>query len=374
MPMQSGPFFETFSCLPDPRSDVNKKHLMIDMLFIALCGVLCGLRRWEEVADFAKARKEWFKKYLELPNGIPSHDSIRYLFLYIDQNAFNKTFSDWTSKIAGSLKNCHVAIDGKASRRSASPAKGIKALHTVSAWASSNSLALGQVHVREKSNEITAIPELLELLELNGCLITIDAMGCQKDIAEKIKQVGGEYILAVKANQKYLHAEIEGYFTEAEKVNFKEVKGSHKKTIDKEHGRIETRDYYVINDLETLFEVKKWPHTKSIAIVVAERRIAGQVQKEKRYYLSSLDGEIERTIAAIRGHWGIENSLHWTLDVCFNEDQCRKRSENAAANMTIIRKIAVNMLKTETSFKGSINRKFLRACLDQDYLAKVLGI
>ncbi len=372
--MSTEPFFETFSAIPDPRKEVNKKHLMIDMLFITLCAVISGVKSWEQIEEFAVDREDWLRKYLELPNGIPSHDAIRYLFLFLDEKAFNKAFADWVEKIRPNLGDHHIAIDGKTSRRSGSKKTALKPLHSVSAWSTEMSLVLGQVHVKEKSNEITAIPELLDMLELQGCLVTIDAMGCQKDIAEKIIEKGGDYVLALKANQKNLHEEIKDYFDDAIENDFRDTKVYQFQTTEKDHGRLESRQYYVTNDIDDLFEVKSWPGIKSIAMVLAQRKIDGEISQEKRYYICSCKDGYERIQRGIREHWSIENSLHWVLDVCFDEDQCRKRIKNSAANISTVRKIAVNMMKSETSYKASIVGKMLKAGRNTNYLEKVLAV
>jgi len=374
MHVRTDPFFETFSALPDPRKDINKKHLMFDMLFITLCAVISGVKSWEQIEEFAIDREDWLRKYIELPHGIPSHDAIRYLFLFLDAKAFNKAFAEWVEKIRPTLDENHIAIDGKTSRRSGSKSSSLKPLHSVSAWATDVSLVLGQVHVNEKSNEITAIPELLEMLELNGCLVSIDAMGCQKDIAAKIIDKEGDYVLALKANQKNLHEEVKDFFDDAIENNFRDTKIYKFQETEKDHGRLETRQYYVTSDIADLFEVKNWSGIKSIAMVLATRKINGQTSQEKRYYISSISEGYGRIQRGIRGHWGIENSLHWVLDVCFDEDQCRKRIKNSAAKISTVRKIAVNMLKTEISYKASIVGKILKAGRNTAYLEKVLGI
>lgn len=371
--MLSEPFFETFSALPDPRKDINKRHLMIDMLFITLCAVISGVKSWDQIEEFAIDREEWLRKYLELPFGIPSHDAIRYLFLFLDGKAFNKAFADWVEKIRPNLGENHIAIDGKTSRRSGSKNSSLKALHSVSAWATNLSLVLGQVHVNEKSNEITAIPELLDMLELKGCLVTIDAMGCQKDIAEKIIEKGGDYVLALKANQKNLHEEIKDYFDDAIENDFRDIKFHSFQNTEMDHGRLETRQYFVTSEIDDLFEIKNWPSIKCIAMVIAQRKVNGETSQEKRYYISSCKNRFDRIQRGIREHWSIENSLHWVLDMCFDEDQCRKRIKNSAANISTIRKIAINMLKSEKSYKASIIGKMLKAGRNTSYLEKALG-
>ena len=347
---------------------------MIDMLFITLCAVISGVRSWEDIEEFAIDREEWLRKYISLPNGIPSHDAIRYLFMFLDEKAFNKAFSDWISTISPLLEGSHIAIDGKTNRRSGNKDKSLKPLHTVTAWATGTSLALGQIHVEEKSNEITAIPDLLDIIEVKGCLVTIDAMGCQRAITDKIvDEKKGDYVIALKGNQKYLHEEVIEYFDDALKNNFKDFDYVCYKETEKDHGRIERRSYYITSDIEDLYEVKDWKTIKTIVLVIAERKIKGIISVEKRYYISSCKNEPEKIKDAIRNHWKIENSLHWTLDISFNEDQCRKRVKNSAKNISTIRKMALSMLKTEESFKGSINAKMLKACRKTEYLEKVLG-
>lgn len=372
--INQGPFFESFSILPDPRKDINKKHLMIDMLFITLCAVISGVRSWEDIEEFAIDREDWLRKYISLPNGIPSHDSIRYLFMFLDEKAFNKAFSDWISTISPLLEGSHIAIDGKTNRRSGNKNKSLKPLHTVTAWATGTSLALGQIHVEEKTNEITAIPDLLDIIEVKGCLVTIDAMGCQRAITDKIADKKGDYVIALKANQKHLHEEVTEYFDDAMKNKFKDFDHVYFCETEKDHGRIESRSYYITNDIKDLFEVKDWKTIKSLAMVIAKRKEGGKVSVEKRFYISSCDKELERVKDAIRDHWKIENSLHWTLDVSFNEDQCRKRAKNSAKNISTIRKISLTMLKSEDTYKASINAKMLKACRKTEYLEKVLNI
>jgi len=276
MHVRTDPFFETFSALPDPRKDINKKHLMFDMLFITLCAVISGVKSWEQIEEFAIDREDWLRKYIELPHGIPSHDAIRYLFLFLDAKAFNKAFAEWVEKIRPTLDENHIAIDGKTSRRSGSKSSSLKPLHSVSAWATDVSLVLGQVHVNEKSNEITAIPELLEMLELNGCLVSIDAMGCQKDIAAKIIDKEGDYVLALKANQKNLHEEVKDFFDDAIENNFRDTKIYKFQETEKDHGRLETRQYYVTSDIADLFEVKNWSESKALQWCWQQERSMGK--------------------------------------------------------------------------------------------------
>lgn len=372
MENRSGAFFETFCSIPDPRKDINKKHLLIDMLFITLCAIITGAKSWEAVEDYALDREDWLRQYLELPNGIPSHDAIRYVFLFLNPKDFNKALVKWVERIMPVLQEKHIAIDGKTSRRSGNQTGKLKPLHTVSAWSTNVSLVLGQVHVKEKSNEITAIPDLIDLLDINGCLITIDAMGCQKNIANKIITNKGDYLIAVKKNQKHLYEEVKDFFDDAIATKFKNMKYEYCQDVEKDHGRIETRSYYLSNDIQALFEVKQWKGLKSILMVVAKRKIGNKESKEKRYYICSCKDDINKIKTATRNHWGIENSLHWVLDMSFDEDQCRKRVRNSAKNISTIRKIALNILKADNSFKASMVRKMAKASRNSKYLAKLL--
>jgi len=374
MENRSGAFFETFGSISDPRKDINKKHLLIDMLFITLCAVITGMKSWEAVEDYAIDREDWLRQYIELPNGIPSHDAIRYLFLYLNPNEFNQALIKWVEAITPVLQEKHIAIDGKTSRRSGSKTRKLKPLHTVSAWSSSVSLVLGHVHVKEKSNEITAIPDLIDLLDVSGCLITIDAMGCQKKIAEKIISNSGNYLIAVKKNQKFLYEEIKDFFDDAIETKFNDMKYEHCQDIEKDHGRIEKRSYYLSNDIHDLFEAKKWIGLKSLLMLVSKRKIGKKESKEKRYYICSCEDDINKIKTATRNHWGVENSLHWVLDMSFDEDQCRKRMKNSAKNISTIRKIALNILKSETSFKASMMRKMSKASRNPAYLEKLLQL
>lgn len=367
-------FFDCFSSLPDPRKDINKKHLMIDIIFIAVCAVISGVTSWEQIEEFAIDREEWLRKYISLPNGIPSHDTIRYLFLFLNEKAFNKAFAEWVNMIKPKLEDMHIAIDGKTNRRSGNKNKNLKPLHNVTAFATGLSLALGQVHVDEKSNEITAIPELLDMLDIRGCFITIDAMGCQKEIAKKINEEKGNYVLAVKGNQKHLYEEITDYFEDALENDFKDVNYIKRKNVENDHGRLEEREYYITSDIDDLFETKEWSGLSTIAMVVSKRKVNETTTVEKRYYISNYKKDLEKIAKMIRNHWGIENSFHWVLDMDFNEDQCRKRMKNSAKNIATVRKIALNMLKLEKTYNASIKSKILKAARNTSYLEKVLGI
>lgn len=358
-----------FSIIPDPRSNINRKHLLIDILFITVCAVICGAKGWDEIAEFGRCRHDWLKRFIELPNGIPSHDTFRNVFLFLDTKKFNESFSNWVLEIAKKIPGEIISIDGKTSRRSAS--KNAKPLHLVSAWANKNSLVLSQVKVDEKSNEITAIPQILSVLDINGCIVTIDAMGCQKDIAAKIIAGKGDYILALKGNQGNLHDQVKDFIDISVENDFEDVLHEKTVTIEKDHGRIETREYYLVNDIDWLDNRQDWKGLKSVGVVVSSRTIQGKTTTEKRLYISSLKSNVKRFAEGVRSHWGVE-SMHWSLDISFQEDQCRKRSEKSAVNFAIVRHIALNLIKNEQSYKGSIARKQLKAALTEEYLEKVL--
>lgn len=367
--MKTGSFLAHFSVIPDPRSTINRKHLLIDILFITVCAVICGAKGWEEIAEFGKCRQDWLQRFIDLPNGVPSHDTFRDVFLFLDTGKFNESFGNWVSDIVTKIPGEIISIDGKTSRRSSS--KNTKPLHLVSAWANKNSLVLSQLKVDEKSNEITAIPEILSVLDIHGCIVTIDAMGCQKDIAEKIIAGGGDYILALKGNQGNFHEQVKDFMSISVETGFEDVPHEKTVTIEKDHGRIETREYYLVNKLDWLENRQNWHGLNSLGVVVSKRTIQDKTTTETRLYISSLKSDVKRFAEGVRSHWGVE-SMHWSLDISFQEDQCRKRTEKSAANFAIIRHIALNLLKKEQSFKGSIVRKQFKAALTEEYLEKVL--
>ncbi len=367
--MKTDFFLKHFSVIPDPRSTINRKHLLIDILFVTVCAVVCGAKGWNEIAEFGTCRHDWLKQFIDLPNGIPSHDTFRDVFLFLDTQKFNESFGSWVLDIAKKIPGEIISIDGKTSRRSSS--KNTKPLHLVSAWANKNSLVLSQVKVDEKSNEITAIPQILSVLDIHGCIVTIDAMGCQKSIAEKIIKGGGDYILALKGNQGDFHAQVKDFMVTSVETKFEDVPHEKTVTIEKDHGRIETREYYLINELDWLENRKDWVGLSSIGAVVSTRKIQNKTTKETRLYITSLKSSAKSFAEGVRSHWGVE-SMHWTLDVSFQEDQCRKRMENSAANFAVIRHVALNLLKKEQTFKGSIVRKQFKAALTVKYLEKVL--
>ena len=343
---------EHFSSITDPRIDRCKLHKLIDILVIATCATICGAETWEEFELFGESNKDWFKKFLELPNGIPSHDTFRRVISRIDPRQFQQCFLEWVRSAYEITRGQVVAIDGKLSRRSRNSKAGKSAINMVSAWASENRLVLGQVKVDDKSNEITAIPQLLDMLEVAGCIVTIDAIGCQTEIAEKIIEKEADYVLAVKGNQGNLYEDIVGYFDWALEDKFNQTSYTTYETIDGEHGRIERRRYYATSDIEWLRKKSCWKGLRSIAMVESERTVQGkETSLERRYYISSLQADAKQLGKAIRGHWSVENSLHWVLDVGFREDASRIRKDHAPENMATLRHIALNLLKAERTAK-----------------------
>ena len=364
-----------FQDLEDPRIERSKRHQLLDIVAIAVSAVICGADSWVYVEMFGKSKEEWFRTFLDLPNGIPSHDTFGEVFSRLDPERFQQCFMEWTQAVADLLPGEVVAIDGKTVRRSHDKRAGKGAIHLVSAWASANTLTLGQVKTEEKSNEITAIPRLLEMLELNGCIVTIDAMGCQKEIAKGILEGGADYLLAVKGNQGQLYQDVRDLFEGGDGLGLNGVPHDYATTLNKGHGRIERRECWSIGDpacLEYLSTAGDWSGLRSVVKVECRRETEGGTTVQARYYISSLEASAHRQLAAVRAHWSIENSLHWSLDVTFREDQSRIRKDNAPQNMATLRQISHNLLKRETSLKVGIQGKRLQAGWREDYLLKVL--
>jgi len=358
-----------FSQIQDPRSHINRLHNVVDILLIGIISVLCGAETWLQMKMFARSKEDFFRKFLVLENGIPSEDTINRVFSAIDSAEFESCFIEWVSSISVMKQGQVIAIDGK-NLRGAKEHGNKSPVHMVSAWASDNNIVLGQVRVNEKSNEITAIPQLLETLDVDGCIITIDAMGTQTEIASKIIENGADYILAVKGNQKQLLEQVK------DEIRFSRHP-SIDETLDIGHGRIETRKCTVVSELQFIKESSKWPRLSSVIRIESIREFKNSDKpKEKavRYYISNRIDTANNFQKNIRSHWGVENKLHWTLDVAFSEDASRKRNKNAAQNFSIILKIALNLLKNEKSVKQSIATKRMRAGWDEDYLMKVLKI
>ena len=364
-----------FDDLEDPRMDRTRLHELLDIITITICGVVCGADSWVEIEDFGRSKESWLKTFLRLPNGIPSHDTFGRVFSLLSPKKFAECFMSWVSTISELTKGQVVAIDGKSVRRSHDKLNGKPALHMVSAWASENHLVLGQTQVSDHSNEITAIPELLSILELSGCIVTIDAMGCQKEIAEQIVDGGAEYVLAVKSNQGKLFDNIKDSFECAERDGFVNVEHSYHEDVSKGHGRLETRRCWVITDRDELAYVDEDQEWKGLSSVVKVCYKTDRLDKvESRYYISSIRAKASKLLGAVRGHWGIENSLHWVLDMAFDEDHCRVRTGHADRNLAVVRHMALNMLKQEKTAKVGIKARRKRAGWDESYLLKVLSV
>jgi predicted transposase YbfD/YdcC len=370
-----------FAHLEDPRLDRTKHHQLLDILTIALCAVICGADSWTECAAFGQAKLAWLRTFLPLPNGIPSHDTFGRVFAALDPVQFQQGFLSWvqasTTRLAGLTAPAgldHVALDGKTLRRSHDRANGKAAVHLVSAWASANRLVLGQVAVDDKSNEITALPALIKLLDLRGSIVTIDAMGCQTAIAAAIVEQGGDYVLALKGNQGTLHQEVEAMFAAAQRTGFHGIAHQTYRTLEKGHGRIEERRWWTIHDPEYLAHLNPtgaWRQLASSAMVEAERTIGGTVTRETRYFIASV-AAAQPVGQAVRLHWGIENRVHWVLDIAFREDECRVRAGHSAQNCATLRHLALNLLRQDQTAKVGIKAKRLKAGWDETYLCRIL--
>ena len=361
---------EHFSELEDPRVERNKKHELIDVIVLCVCAVVSGAEGWSDIEEFGLAKLKWLRRYVPLANGVAVDDTIARIISALSVSGFQECFMSWMEDAVKLSGGEIIAVDGKTQRRSHDRKRGLKALHMVSAWASRNGVVLGQVKTEEKSNEITAIPVLLEKLELSGSIVTIDAMGCQREIVKQIKEGGGDYVLTVKGNQIQLEKEIEEYFEEAEEDDFDRSEIQNEETSDEGHGRVEHRSYFLSTDLNGLCGVEKWCGLKAIGMVQSERYREGRVSIERRHYITSVD-DIDSFRHAVRGHWGIENGLHWRLDVTFGEDESRIRRGNGPHNMGVIRHVAMNLLKGETS-KISVRKKRIRAGFSDDFRDKIL--
>ena len=365
-----------FSGLEDPRIDRTKLHKLLDIIVIAICAVVCGADSWVDVEMFGHAKHEWLKTFLELPNGIPSHDTFGRVFGLLDPDQFQRCFLSWIKAVSHITEGQVIAIDGKTLRGSYDKGLGKGAIVMVSAWATANRLVLGQVKVDDKSNEITAIPELLRVLDIAGCIITIDALGCQKEIAADIVKRDANYILALKENHGRLYEDVKLLFDDLEASGFTAYSFDHQQTVDKDHGRIEIRDCWTIADPEVLRHLRgagDWEKLGTVVKVRAERHIGSEKEVKDRYYLSSLTGNAAMLLDAKRTHWQIENSLHWVLDIAFREDECRVRKDHGDQNFAILRHIALNLLKQEKTVKVGVKGRRLKAGWDQDYLLKVLS-
>ncbi len=377
--LESKTLFESLEHIEDPRSAHLTQHKLIDILVIAICATICGADGWQQIARCGRAKQEWFKQFLELPHGIPSPDTFARVFQLIKPTVFQEVFRHWVSAAVDRCGGEVVNIDGKQLRGTRKKQKyqsdGQEGLRMLSAWAERNRVVLGQVKTDEKSNEITAIPKLLELLELRGCIVTIDAMRCQTKIVEQIVKKEADYVLSLKGNQGTLHQDIKEYFEWATSTKFKDIAYDFCKSLEKGHGRIEERICYVTEDIAWLEQKAPWVGLKSIIMVEATREVMGmEPTVERRYFISSLEANAQQAMKAVRGHWKVENQLHWCLDVGFREDACRIRAGHSAENLAVLRHIALNLLKQEKSCQLGIASKRLNAGWDNRYMLKVLNI
>lgn len=369
MSQPHGTIKEHFRKLKDPRVKGRTQHLLLDIIVITICGVICGCDDWQQIETFARTRHEWLKKFLRLPHGIPAHDTFERVFDLLDAQAFQACFQEWMQVLHEAFGLVQIAIDGKTLRGSATGSRN--ALHLVSAWATANSLSLGQVAVDEKSNEITAIPKLLELLDLQGALVTIDAMGCQKDIAARIVDRGGDYVLTVKDNQPQLLQDIQECFTKALEDDLHGWNHDAWKTEERGHGRHEARYYTILRDLQGIRQAEAWKGLQVIGMCCSERTVQDKTSEEVRFFIGSKKAGAKTYGQALRNHWGIENGLHWLMDVTFAEDKNRVCKRNAAENLALVRRLALSLLKQNPD-KRSIACKRLRAALDPAFLEEVV--
>jgi predicted transposase YbfD/YdcC len=368
----TGSIIEHFSGMEDPRRE-NRRHYLLDIMVIAICAVICGADDWGAVHEFGEVRYEWLKGFLALPHGIPCDETFRRVFARLDADEFQERFMAWVRAVFEVTAGQVIPVDGKSLRRSHDRATGKEAIHMVSAWATENHLVLGQVKVDEKSNEIPAVPELLALLDISGCIVTADALHCQKETARTILERGGQYLLRVKDNQDTLAETLAELFDYAQETAYADCDYHH--TVDKGHGRLEIRECWTTSDEDYLRYVpdrEEWQGLSTLAMVKTERRLAQKTEYQVKYYISSLPSDAESMLAASRGHWGIENQVHWVLDIAFREDECRLRKGNGAQNFAVLRHMALTLLQQEQTLKRGVKTKRLKAAWDTHYLRKVL--
>ncbi len=365
-----------FGQITDPRVDRTKAHQLVDIIAIALCAVICGAENWVDVELYGNSKLAWLTTFLELPHGIPSHDTFGRVFRRIDAQEFQKVFFEWVIAVNDLIQGQIVNIDGKCLRGSDEKGIGKRAIYMVSAWASENELVLGQRKVDEKSNEITAIPELLKMLSIAGCLVTMDAMGTQTEIAQTIVDAQAGYALSVKENQGHLFEDIAYLFTVDQAQHFKYASLDYAKTTHSGHGRLDIRECWSTSHpeyLKLIRHVEKWAGLQSIAMIISTR-IIGEVQtKHVRYYITTLPSDAKRILHVVRRHWAIENELHWVLDVAMHEDRNRVHKDQAPENMAVLRHMALNLLKQEKTAKGGVHARQLQAAWNNDYLSKILA-
>ncbi len=367
-------FLSHFATLEDPRIERCKRHLLGDILFLAVCAMIAGANDFVAMQKFGHAKRDWLKKFLELPNGIPTHDTIGRVFSLLDGAQFIHCFLSWVRTIHQVTAGEIIAVDGKTARASLDRAKGQNPLHVVSAWASANRVVLGEVMVDAKSNEITAIPKLLQMLELHGAIVTIDAMGCQKEIAAQVRERGADYVLAVKGNQEHLEEDILAYFAALDEGAKRPRQRSGTTQRSKGHGRVETRWYDAVPVPTTLRHREEWQDLRSICRVTRAWTERGEEKSEVRYFISSLPADAKALAKAILGHWGIENGLHWVLDMYFGEDRSRARTDESAANLAVLRRWIVTLLRQDQTLQDGLEKKRLQAGWNEAILEQILGL
>lgn len=362
-----------FQNLTDPRAKHSIDHLLIDIVIITICAVICGANNWVDIENYGHAKKEWLETFLELPNGIPSHDTLMRVFARLKPKELQQCFLDWIEGVAQITKGQVIAVDGKSLRSALERGENRGAIHMVSAWATKNRLVLGQTKVSAKSNEITAIPELLKILTIEGNIVTIDAMGCQKEIAQTIIEQKGDYILALKGNHGNLYQEVVELFKFARKQDWQGIEHQFYQTRNQGHGRVEIRRHWTMGHTSYLSGAEKWKGLQTIGLVESERRIKDKITVEQRYYLMSIPSDARVLAESVRSHWSIENQLHWVLDVGFGEDNLRGCVGYSAENLAVIRHLALNLLTHESTAKGGIHAKRLKAGWDNNYLSLILN-
>ena len=361
-----------FRRIPDPRVRRTRRHALVDILVITLCAVICGADDWVSIAHFGRAKRKWFRSFLSLRHGIPSHDTFGRVFAALDPEAFKAAFLAWVETVADLLPGEAIAVDGKTLRRTFDTASTKAAIHMVSAWATRQGLCLGQMQTDAKSNEITAIPKLLEVLALAGRVVTIDAMGCQAAIARTIHAKGGDYVLSLKGNQTRLHEDIVTCFADAQARDFRDLAHTTAETVDGDHGRIEVRRAWATDDLSWVSDRRRWIGLRTVLRVDSERTVGTHTTRESRFFISSLPPDAAHLARIVRGHWAIENGLHWVLDVALRQDHTRIRTGHAPENLAILQHLALNLLKQEHTAKLGIKNKRLAAGWDHDYLLRVI--